>query len=92
MVPTRSRGDSDESPSPVGKLGGDAIEVVLEPELAGAADGRRRQDGSRGPDQVAQSAEPRALVGTGAQVFGDRELFEELEGLERAPHPGAGAP
>ena len=47
--------DPDEPPPPVGKLAGEAVEIVLEPELADAAHRGRREDRSRRPDQVAQA-------------------------------------
>ena len=62
--------DPDEPASTVGQLAREAVEIVLEPELAGAAHGGRREDRSRRPDQVAQAGEPRAH--SGARRAGSR--------------------
>ena len=77
-------GDPDETASTVGQLAREAVEVVLEPELADAAHRGRRERVRPGQNRSREPGERRVLSGAGVQVLGDRDLLEQLERLERA--------
>ena len=86
------RCDPHEPAPAVRKLVRPAVEVVHEPELAGAGQRGRRQHRSRRPHQSRSPTGRGVLTGTRVQVLGDRDLFEELERLERSSHTGACPP
>ena len=82
-------GDRDETALPVGELGRKAAQERPDVELVDAGERRLRQRQVPGVDDVSEVRQGPARVGRGAQVLGDGQVLEDLQGLERAGHPGA---